>query len=231
MRKILLLEDDAELRREIAEALLDEQFDVRETGTVRAFWAEYTRFEPDALILDMKLPDGKGLDIVREVRASSMIGILFLSGRLDEVERILALEMGADEFVVKPCSPRELIARVNAVLRRCDPLQQAETGRRVASFAEFRLDLVAMELTDPRGELCPLTTAEFALLKAFVERPHRVISREALLDLIRGDGWAGYDRTIDGLISRLRRKLATPGGRSLFRTVRGAGYMFTADVH
>lgn len=234
MRKILLLEDDADLREELSEALEDEAFDTRGHGTIAEFWQTYRSFKPDAVILDMNLPDGRGLTVARDIRVASDIGILFLSGRQDEADRIVALELGADDFMVKPCSPRELVARVNAVLRRTDPLSRAEgtdATRRIATFAGYQLDLAAMELRDPGGMVCQLTTAEFDLLRAFIERPQRVLSRAQLLDLIRGTDWAGYDRTVDGLVSRLRKKLVPEDGETqILRTVRGAGYIFTQSV-
>lgn len=240
--RVLVLEDDDELRAETAEALADEAFEVEQAATVGAFWEAFEASAPDIVLMDMNLPDGRGLDVARQVRARSDLGIVFLSGRQDEVDRVLALEVGADDFVVKPCGPRELIARLNAVLRRtagggaaAEPVPTPEPvdtqNGPVAVFAGFRLDLAAMELRDPDGVLCPLTTAEFDLLSAFVDRPQRVLGRDQLLDLIRGEDWAGYDRTVDGLVSRLRRKLTHETiDRQILRTVRGAGYMFTERI-
>lgn len=233
VHKVLILEDDDNLRAELQESLVDEMFDVAASGTVAEFWDHFDRHRPDALVLDMALPDGRGLDVAREVRKSSDIAILFLSGRQAETDRIVALEMGADDFVTKPCSPRELIARLNAVLRRTDAVRESTAPDRsqTLGFAGYRLDLGAMELRDPHGMVCTLTTAEFDLLRAFVERPQRVLSRDQLLDLIRGTDWAGYDRTVDGLVSRLRKKLVTADGETqILRTVRGSGYIFTQQV-
>ncbi len=234
LRKVLLLEDDAVLRSEIAEALEDESFTVRQSGTIASFWQEFRRFEPEVSVVDLNLPDGRGADVVRDLRIFSSVGILVLSGRQDEADRVIALEMGADDFIVKPCGPRELIARINAILRRLDPIPASDTragARRVVSFAGYELDFSARELRGPDGGVCPLTTAEFDLLRVFVERPQRVLSRNQLLDLVRGENWAGYDRAIDGLVSRLRKKLSCPElGEPMFKTVHGVGYMFVQPV-
>lgn len=234
MQKLLVLEDDADLRSEIVETLDDDGFAVRDGGTVAWFWAEYPRFEPDLIILDLNLPDGKGGQVIRDVRAKSDVGILVLSGKRDEADRVIALEFGADDFVVKPCGPRELVARVSAILRRAvpkaTPAVESPSGMQ-AEFGGYTLDLLGMELRDPAGQVLKLTTTEFSLLRLFIERPQRVLSRNQLLDLLRGEDWAGYDRTIDGLVSRLRRKLTSRGGDNQFlKTVHGAGYVFTEPV-
>jgi DNA-binding response OmpR family regulator len=234
LSKILILEDDAELRSEIAECLEDEGFLIRQCGTVADFWREHRQFAPDLALIDLNLPDGRGSTVVRELWLMSEIGILVLSGQQGEADRIIALEFGADDFVVKPCGPRELTARVNAILRRTlpgnDRAVQSDAPQS-AEFAGFVLDLAAMELRGPDGDVQTLTTTEFQLLKLFIERPQRVLSRGQLLDLLRGEDWAGYDRTIDGLVSRLRKKLAPPEGETPFlKTVHGTGYVFTQPV-
>ncbi len=241
MSKILLVEDDADLRGEIAEALEDAGFNVMQIGRIADFQSAYAHFSPDLLVLDMALPDGRGMDIARDLRRHSDIPILFLSGRNDEIDRIVGLELGADDFIQKPCSPRELVARINAVMRRTGPRRGTQTphsdpsttplASRSVTFNGFSLNRDAMELNDPLGLPIPLTTAEFQLLDIFVQRPMRVLSRDQLLDLLRGENWAGYDRTIDGLVSRLRKKLSSSDDPCTFlKTVRGAGYMFSASI-
>lgn len=232
MATILVLEDDTDLRGEICEALEDDGFSVHGFGSVKAFTPQFNRSEPDLLILDLGLPDGKGSDVIRTVRAQSDVGILVLSGRQDEADRIIALEYGADDFVVKPCSPRELLARINAILRRTKPAAlDAEAGPKEYVFNGFTLDLWAMELHDPEGDVVSLTTAEFELLSIFAQRPQRAMTREQLTDLLRGDEWAGYDRAIDGLVSRLRKKISGGASESqLLKTIHGTGYIFTASV-
>ncbi|MEM1297937.1 MAG: response regulator transcription factor [Pseudomonadota bacterium] len=232
MQKVLVLEDDADLRAEIVDALEDEAFSARGCGTVRAFWADYARFDPDIAVVDLTLPDGRGTDVIRELRAKSLIGILVLSGRREEADRIIALEFGADDFVQKPCSPRELVARLNAILRRTSPgSERGEERQRIAEFAGYKLDCWTMEVAGPGGEVMALTTAEFDLLRVFLDRAQRVLSRGELLDLLRGEDWAGYDRTVDGLVSRLRRKMpGTDDMPQLFKTVHGTGYMLACPV-
>lgn len=220
------------MRSEIVESLEDDGFAVQDGGTAAWFWPEYKRFDPDLIILDLNLPDGRGGEIIRDVRAKSDVGILVLSGKRDEADRVIALEFGADDFVVKPCGPRELLARVNAILRRSARTVTADdpSGNK-AEFGGYTLDLLAMELRGPDSAVLSLTTTEFALLRLFIERPQRVLSRNQLLDLLRGEDWAGYDRTIDGLVSRLRRKLTPPGCEHQFlKTIHGAGYVFTQPV-
>ena len=230
--KVVVVEDDAALRAEILEVLEEENFDVRGCGTIAAFWTEHLRFEPDLVIVDLNLPDGRGNDLIRELRAKSDIGILVLSGRQDEADRIIALEFGADDFVQKPCGPRELVARANAILRRSASTVSADKADcRAARFAGYRLDYWTMQLETPEGEVMTLTTAEFDLLCVFIERSQRVLSRGQLLDLLRGEGWAGYNRTVDGLVSRLRKKMpGTDEIPQLLKTVHGTGYMLACPV-
>jgi len=162
----------------------------------------------------------------------TILGILVLSGQKDEADRIIALEFGADDFLVKPCGSRELIARANAILRRVQPpTEPSGSEPRRADFAGFTLDLLAMRLAFHDGKNIPLTTAEFELLKVFVDNPQKVLSRDRLLTLLRGDNWAGYDRAIDGLVYRLRKKLKIEeDARQILKTMHGSGYIFTADV-
>jgi len=248
MKTVLMLEDDDDLRSEMVEALSDAHFRVGEAGTVKAFWETYREIEPDVVVLDMSLPDGRGMEVARDLRRESDVAILFLSGLNDEIDRIVGLELGADDFVRKPCSPRELTARINSILRRSrhstssESAQQSERPETSATMTEaasgeivmfegFSMNLPAMELYDAVGDQIALTTAEFDLLKVLVERPRRVLTRDILLDLLRGENWAGYDRTIDGLVSRLRKKLSTDDEPCAFlKTVRGVGYMFTAKI-
>jgi len=240
MRRILILEDDREFRSELAEALEAAPFEVEEAGTVAEYWEKHNANPPHVALLDMSLPDGRGMEVARDIRRASDIAILFLSGMDDEIDRIVALEVGADDFVRKPCNPRELIARINAVLRRGGPTPATGPGSPAPDaggkhdtrrFEGFTLDLAAMELHGPDGEQVSLTTAEFDLLKIFAERPRRVLSRDTLLDLLRGHDWAGYDRTVDGLVSRLRKKLSVDGTPCPFlKTVRGAGYILSTGV-
>lgn len=233
MQNILVLEDDADLRMEICEALEDEGFAVHGFGTIKSFQMQLQRHMPDLVLMDLGLPDGRGADVIRELRAKSDVGVLVISGRQDEADRIIALEYGADDFVVKPCSPREILARSHAILRRTHRfVQPADNGApRHIAFDGYLLDMHAMELRDPAGAPISLTTSEFELLNVFVERPRRVLSRQQLTDLLRGEDWSGYDRAIDGLVSRLRKKIPGQGGETQpLKTVHGSGYIFTPSV-
>ena len=233
MQSILVLEDDADLRGEICEALEEEGFAVHACGTIKRFRVEFARTKPELVLMDLGLPDGKGTDLIREMRAKSNVGILVLSGRRDEADRIIALEFGADDFVVKPCSPREVLARINAILRRTQAITTTpgDEGPNRIEFDGYLLDRWAMELRNPEGDVISLTTAEFELLDVFVQRPQRVLTRRQLTDLLRGADWEGYDRAIDGLVSRLRKKIP---GRCVetppLKTVHGTGYIFSANV-
>lgn len=233
MPSILILEDDIDLRSEICEAIEDDGFRAFGVGTIKSFRTEFARSNPDFILMDMGLPDGKGSQVIREIREKSNVGILVLSGRRDEADRIIALEYGADDFVVKPCSPREILARINAILRRTTP----ESGNSRSSdpknmeFQGYVLNLAAMELRNPEGEVIPLTTAEFELLNVFIRRPQRVLSRQQLTDLMHGEGWSGYDRAIDGLVSRLRKKIPGNCNESQpLKTIHGTGYIFAANI-
>lgn len=233
MQRILVLEDDSDLRAEICEALEEEGFSARGCGTVKSFSVERARFEPDLVLLDLGLPDGKGSHVIRDLRSTSDVGILVLSGRQDEADRIIALEYGADDFVVKPCSPREILARINAILRRTALTAQDRltSGPQRIEFDGYTLNMAAMELRNPDGEIVSLTTAEFELLSAFVQRPQRVLSRQQLTDILHGDRWAGYDRAIDGLVSRIRKKIPGKTAESQpLKTIHGTGYIFTASI-
>lgn len=233
MQNILILEDDADLRMELCEALEDEGFRAHGCGTIKNFHVQFARFEPDLVLMDLGLPDGKGSQVIREVRERSDVGILVLSGRQDEADRIIALEYGADDYVVKPCSPREILARIQAILRRTHRAEAATPtfGPQRLTFDGYTLNLAAMELRDPDGEVISLTTAEFELLNVFVQRPQRVMSRRQLTDLLRGDDWSGYDRAVDGLVSRLRKKIPGSSAESQpLKTIHGSGYIFTASV-
>ena len=237
--RILIVEDDAALRAELAEALEDAAFDVIQAGSLVEFWRQYRAHAPTVILLDMGLPDGRGIEIATELRKTSEIPILFLSGRNDEIDRIVGLELGADDFIGKPCSPRELIARINAILRRVgaarpvppsDTEQPPRTAHRI-EFLGFSLNVPSMELLGPDRNAIELTTTEFDLLRLFLDNPQCVLSRDYLLDNLRGENWAGYGRTIDGLVSRLRRKITPEAEKShIIKTVRGSGYIFTPPV-
>jgi two-component system OmpR family response regulator len=186
----------------------------------------------DLIVLDVMLPGEDGLAICRRLTSSdSCPPIIMLSAMGEDTDRIVGLELGADDYLAKPCNPRELLARVRAVLRRAE---QRSTGNALGAgceFAGWRLDLVRRELRSPPGVVVNLSSGEFSLLRAFVERPQRVLTRDQLLEFARGPDSDAFDRAIDVQISRLRRKLDDGGGNhDLIRTVRNEGYMFTVKV-
>ncbi|WP_447740695.1 response regulator [Aeromonas veronii] len=189
--------------------------------------------EFDLLVLDLMMPGEDGLTLCRDLRVKSNLPIIMLTAMGEETDRIIGLEMGADDYLAKPFNPRELLARIKAVMRRtqADTQPAAETLTRDLRFDRWLLDVNRRELVDEDGVGLSLSTAEFDLLKVFLERPQRVLSRDQLLDLARGREAVAFDRAIDTLVSRLRRKLERdPKNPELIKTIWGGGYMFSADV-
>ncbi|MDM5060828.1 response regulator [Aeromonas rivipollensis] len=189
--------------------------------------------EFDLLVLDLMMPGEDGLTLCRELRVKSRLPIIMLTAMGEETDRIIGLEMGADDYLAKPFNPRELLARIKAVMRRTQaeiqPVTEALT--RDLRFDRWLLDINRRELVDEEGVGMSLSTAEFDLLKVFLERPQRVLSRDQLLDLARGREAVAFDRAIDTLVSRLRRKLERdPKNPELIKTIWGGGYLFAADV-
>ena len=226
--KILVVDDDADLRRLLGEYLTREGFEVAgvENGTAMDAWlAEH---DADLLILDLMLPGEDGLSLARRLRTSSQIPIVMLSARGEDVDRIVGLEVGADDYLSKPFNPRELLARIRAVLRR-----QTQTAAAAAEdggglvFGPYRMDPERRELSRD-GEPVPLTGGEFDLLLVLVERPNRVLDRDSLLDLIKGYERSPFDRSIDVQVARLRAKIEPDTKQPRYiRTVWGRGYVFT----
>lgn len=232
---ILVVDDDGETR-ELLEGFLQRhgyRVAVARDGREMRARLEDRRFH--LIVLDLMLPGDDGLALCRELRAKSRVPIVMLTAMGEEVDRIVGLEMGADDYLAKPFNPRELLARIKAVLRRTgDGLDASERAdRAVLEFDGWHLDLGARQLRDPDGEPLELTGGEYELLVAFAERPQRVLTRDALLDLTRGRDAAPFDRSIDVQISRLRRKLRRDGdgdGNDIIKTVHRAGYMFATAV-
>jgi two-component system OmpR family response regulator len=230
---ILVVEDDREISALVARYLRVNDFRV----TVAADGREMNRRLADGhfelIILDLMLPGEDGLSICRRLRRDTRLPIVMLTAKSDELDRVVGLETGADDYLTKPFSPRELLARIRAVLRRCrGETDQTEPSRaKRHAFAGFVLDVPGRRLTDPSGALVTLTAAEFDLLLVLVERPARVLSRDALLDLTQGRAPGPYERSVDILISRIRRKTeADPHHPEMIRTVRSGGYVFSAEV-
>ncbi|MFC5706281.1 response regulator [Aeromonas eucrenophila] len=189
--------------------------------------------EFDLLVLDLMMPGEDGLTLCRELRVKSRLPIIMLTAMGEETDRIIGLEMGADDYLAKPFNPRELLARIKAVMRRtqAEPQPAPDTLTRDLRFDRWLLDINRRELVDEEGVGMSLSTAEFDLLKVFLERPQRVLSRDQLLDLARGREAVAFDRAVDTLVSRLRRKLERdPKNPELIKTIWGGGYLFAADV-
>jgi DNA-binding response OmpR family regulator len=227
---IILVEDDADIRRLVADLLQRENFAIELAPDATAMDAALARVRPDLIILDLMLPGEDGLSICRRLRSRDDVPILMLSAKSEEIDRVVGLEMGADDYLVKPFGPRELLARVRAMLRRARGSAGPRTDRRYA-FDVFIIDLDARQLDTAEGGSITLTSAEFDLLACFVQRPRRVLSRDQILDATRGRSFEAFDRTVDMITSRLRRKLeAASPGANLIATVRNGGYLFTAHV-
>jgi two-component system OmpR family response regulator len=224
---IVVIEDDIEIRSLLRDHLAREGFrvDVGDGGTsLDRFRATFG--EPDLIVLDIMLPGEDGLSICRRLRAGSRVPILLLTARGEDVDRIIGLEMGADDYLPKPFNPRELVARIRAILRRSEapPLE----SRRFVVNATLSVDLDRRDVVQADGGPIALTSAEFELLGCFLTRPNRVLSREQLMDWTRGRQSDPLDRTIDVQVSRLRKKIERDG--ELIKTVRSAGYIFTGTV-
>jgi two-component system, OmpR family, response regulator len=230
---ILVVEDDRETRTLIAKYLRTNACNVATAADGREMVRAITDRRVDLLILDVMLPGEDGLSLCRKVRAQSQTPIIMLTARGEDVDRIMGLEMGADDYLPKPFNPRELLARINAVLRRQAAAQTASTvdGAKALAFQGWRIDSRLRELRNPAGARVALTSAEFDLLWTFCERPGRVLSRDSLLDLTQGRNAGSFERSIDVLVSRIRRKIESdPQEAVMIKTVRSGGYMFTPRV-
>ncbi len=229
--RILVVDDDPEIRKLLARYVESQGFRVALAASCRELREKLATQHVDLIVLDVMLPDGSGLDLCRDLRAArSNVPIILLTALKEDVDRIIGLEIGADDYLGKPFNPRELIARIRAVLRRRAEAAPAPSEAKIYRFEGFTADPQKRSVTDPRGADIELTGAEFDLLKNFLDRPGRVLSRDQLLDLTRGRDGDALDRSIDVLVSRLRRKLGDGGAPSLFKTVRNGGYQLAAQV-
>jgi len=236
-QKHLLVVDDYKPFREVIEAHLSSEgyrVSLAEDGT--AMRRLLAREAVDLVLVDMSLPSESGLSLVRFLREQVGCGIIVVSGRNDLTDRVVGLEVGADDYIAKPYEPRELLARVHSVLRRVGsappvPSTVAGPGREVLAFAHWRFDTAARHLLASNGEAVELTANEFNLLSELIANPGTVLSRERLLQAVHNRDWDYFDRSIDVLVTRLRRKIeATPEQPAIIKTVRGAGYLFAATV-
>ena len=233
---ILVVDDDPKIRTLLRNVLEAEGYVVREAGTAQETLSGLEREKPDLITLDIHLKAENGLEIAKQIRTESKIPIIMVTARSDVIDRVVGLEIGADDYITKPFHVREVVARVRSVLRRAeDAPKPKESAPIVGDMLEFdgmtaRESL--MEVRDRDGNLCDLTSGEFKLLMVFLSRPKRVLSRDQLMDLIGGQDWTPLDRTIDNQVARLRKRIEiSPKEPKLIKTVRGLGYTFACDVH
>jgi len=242
---ILVVDDDPQIRSMIERYLTKEGFSVILAENGAAMDAALEEHPIDLVLLDLVLPDEDGLILARRIRDKSEIGLIILTGKGEMIDRVVGLEMGADDYVSKPFHLRELLARIKSVLRRsaarmgapaapaasAPETTQAPAEKTRARFAGWSFDFVKLELTSPAGETVPLTTGESNLLVAFIKHPNRVLDRDRLLDLVANRDWSPFDRSVDTQVVRLRRKVEeNPSAPALIKTVRGAGYIFAVPV-
>ncbi|WP_034640275.1 response regulator [Chitinilyticum aquatile] len=231
MRKILIVDDDQKTRDLLKTYLEKNQYDVRLAHDGNSFEAEFERYKDELslVILDVMLPDTDGFVLCQMVRKRCSVPIIMLTASSDETDRIVGLEMGADDYIAKPYNPRELLARIKAILRRTGG--EASAPPRYYRFLGFSLDVVERSLTDPTGETVRLTGLDFQLLKLFVEHPGEILDRNLLAEETRGRDAGPLDRSLDVQVSRLRQRLNDDGKQpAIIKTVRGAGYVFSAEV-
>ncbi|WP_296582463.1 response regulator [Xanthobacter sp.] len=229
---ILIVDDDAEIRRLAGKFLREHGHKVTAAQDAREMREAMAAGTVDLIILDIMLPGANGLDLCRDIRRTSNVPIIMLTARGSDVDRIVGLELGADDYLAKPFNPRELLARIHAVLRRTQPQgtgMGTGSGGQLA-FSGWTLDTRRRELTNPEGAIVDLSTGEYDLLLTFLEHPQRVLTRDQLMDAAKNRIATGFDRAIDIQVSRLRRKLDSSGGPEMVKTVRGAGYFFVPEV-
>jgi two-component system OmpR family response regulator len=230
---ILVVDDNRDIRDLLASYLRKHGMRVSQAANAQDARRQVATHSIDLMVLDIMMPGEDGLSLCRYIRETRDSPVILLTALADETDRIVGLEVGADDYVVKPFNPRELLARIKNVLRRANalPKQQGQSDVRRYAFAGWILDVGRRELVDSAGAAVVLSTAEFRLLQAFVQRPRLVLTREQLLDLTRGRDAEPFDRSIDNQISRLRKKLESdPSNPQIVKTVWGDGYQFAFDV-
>jgi len=230
---ILIVDDDAEIRSLLGDYLRKNGFRASAVADGKAMWSALARGKADLIVLDVMLPGEDGLALCRRLRVESDTPVIMLTARGGETDRIVGLEIGADDYLAKPFSPRELLARIKSVLRRTRALPRnlrADDARSLA-FAGWRLDTVARHLVSPAGVVTPLGGAEYQLLRIFLSHPNQVLTRDQLMVLAKGREVDPLDRSIDVWVSRLRHRLGDdPASPQLIKTVRGEGYVLAVAV-
>ena len=229
---LLLVDDEPTLREPLAEYLTRQGFVVQEAESAAAARTKLAQATPDLVLLDIMMPGEDGLSLCRHLVESRRLPTILLTAKGEAMDRIIGLEIGADDYVTKPFEPRELVARIRSVLRRAErPATPAADDELLYEFEGWQLDPLKHRLTDPDGALVPLSTAEFRMLRAFCDHPRQVLDRDRLLDMVQGREAHLFDRAVDNQISRLRRKIEADSRDPRFiQTVRGGGYRFATDV-
>ena len=229
---LLLVDDEPTLREPLAEYLTGQGFRVAEAESAALARSAIAREQPDLVLLDIMMPGEDGLSLTRHLVETRQIPVILLTARGEAMDRIIGLEMGADDYVVKPFEPRELVARIRTVLRRAAQSPATDSGDEATyRFEGWQLDPLKRRLTDPQGTLVPISTAEFRMLRAFLDHPREVLDRDRLLDMVQGREAHLFDRAVDNQVSRLRGKIESDRSNpQLILTVRGGGYRFAADV-
>jgi two-component system OmpR family response regulator len=228
---ILVVDDDAEIRSLVAEYLTQQGYAVQTARDGQALRRALETSRPDLVVLDLMLPGEDGLSLCRDLRATSNLPVIMLTARREEVDRIIGIEMGADDYLGKPFNPRELLARIKSVLRRTRTQPAAQSQAKRFRFAGWTLDCTARHLVDPKGVIVPLSGAQYGLLSAFLHHPQRVLDRDELMNLALGREATTFDRSIDVQVSRLRQLLHDSGREPhIIKTVRNGGYVLAVAV-
>ena len=228
---ILVVDDDAKVRTLLRRCFEGEGFAVSEARNGAELYDVLNRQTVSLITLDLGLGKENGLDLARDIRRDHTVPIIMLTGKGDAIDRVVGLELGADDYLAKPFELRELLARVRAVLRRTGSASEAGRMDQCYVFADWLFNIPQRSLQRQGGAHQELTTSEFNLLEAFVKRPHRVLSRDEIMDLLKGHDWSPLDRSIDNLVARLRKKIEQdPDQPRLIKTVRGIGYTFASEV-
>ncbi len=231
--KILIVDDDRDIRSLLADYLDGHGYSTLMAADGNAMWAALDSNQVDLVVLDLNLPGDDGLTLCRNLRAKSMMPVIMLTARSEPLDRILGLEMGADDYLPKPFEPRELLARIRSVLRRTQSMILGSNGEQVQrlKFSDWTLDLTARHLVSPEGMVIALSGAEFRMLNIFLDHPNRILNRDQLLNMTHGRDADPFDRSIDIQISRLRQKLREDArSPQIIKTVRNGGYVLSVNV-